>query len=168
MGNFYLAILLKGKGEPKFSTCLPAIFFSEQSAFPFCISMISSIFDEKSLRMDLKALDNAIQTIIKKREELDKIDYSNPKYDELEDQVHDLEDAFQEAYGEYIDGALQDVHDELCPDTDVLMPIAYLKGVYVEADKYPNKDTKLFLLPTPTRLVLNIGKDKQEVVWSAK
>lgn len=118
--------------------------------------------------MDLKALDNAIQTIIKKREELDKINYDNPKYDDLEDQVHDLEDAFQEAYGEYIDGALQDVHDELCPDSDVLMPIAYLKGVYVEVDKYPNRDTKLFLLPNPTRLVLNVGKEKQELVWSAK
>jgi hypothetical protein len=118
--------------------------------------------------MDIKALDTALQTIIKKREELDKLDYSNPKYDDLEEQLHDLEDAFQDEYGDFIENALQEVHDELCPDNDVLMPIAYLgKGIYVEVDKYPNKDTKLMLLPGPTRLVLNIGKERQEVVWSA-
>lgn len=117
--------------------------------------------------MDIKALDKALQEIIKKRAELDKINYDNPKYDDLEEQLHDQEDAFQDEYGDYIDGVLQDVHDELCPDNEVLAPIAYIKGIYVEIDKYPNKDTKLFLLPNPTRLVLNIGKEKQEIVWSA-
>ena len=97
------------------------------------------------------------------------MDYSNPKYDDLEEALHDLEDAFQVKYGEYLEEALQDVHDELCPDNDVLMPIAYLgKGIFVEADKYPDKDTKLVLAANPPRIVLTIGKDKQEVVWSAK
>jgi hypothetical protein len=119
--------------------------------------------------MDIKALDKALQEIVKKREELGKIDYNNPKYDDLEEQLHDLEDEFQDNYGEYLEEALQDVHDELCPDNDVLMPIAYLgKGVFVEVDKYPGKDTKLILAPNPPRIVLSLGKDKQEVVWTAK
>ena len=119
--------------------------------------------------MDIKALDKALQEIVAKRAELEKIDYNNPKYDDLEEQLHDLEDAFQVKYGEYLEEALQDIHDDLCPDNDVLMPIAYLgKGIYVEADKYPGKETKLVLQPNPPRIVLTIGKDKQEVMWTAK
>jgi hypothetical protein len=119
--------------------------------------------------MDVKAMDKAIQEIVKKREELAKINYNNPKYDDLEEELHELEDDFQDEYGEYLEEALQDVHDKLCPDNDVLMPIAYLgKGVPVEVEKYDGKDTKLMLAPNPTRVLLLIGNDKQEVVWTAK
>jgi hypothetical protein len=80
-----------------------------------------------------------------------------------------MEDEFQDNYGEYIEEALQNIHEEICPDNDVLMPIAYLgKGVYVEVEKYEGKDTKLVLLTSPPRIVLNVGKEKQEVVWTAK
>jgi hypothetical protein len=119
--------------------------------------------------MDIKALDSALQEIEKKREELSNIDYNNPKYDELEEQLHDLEDEFQENYGEYLEEALQNIHEEVCPDNDVLMPIAYVgKGVYVEVDKFPGKDTKLILASNPTRILLTVGKDKQQVMWTAK
>ena len=119
--------------------------------------------------MDIKGLDKALQEIVKKREELEKIDYNNPKYDDLEEQLHDMEDALQVTYGDYLEEALQDIHDELCPDNDVLMPIAYLgKGIYVEVDKYAGKETKLVLEVAPPRIVLTIGKEKQEVIWTAK
>lgn len=119
--------------------------------------------------MDVKALDKALLEILKKREELAKLDYNNPKYDDIEEQLHDLEDDLQEEFGGYLEDAFQDVHDELCPDNDVLMPIAYLgKGVPVEVDKFAGKDTKLILATTPPRIILSIGKDKQEVVWTAK
>jgi hypothetical protein len=132
--------------------------------------------------MDLKALDKALQEIVEKRNELSKIDYNNPKYDDLEEQLHDLEDDFHEEYGVYLEDVLQTVHDEICPDTDVLFPIAYIaksyqlnsknefsvvatEGVFVEADKYPGKETKLVMVPRPLRVILNIGTDKQLVVW---
>ena len=135
--------------------------------------------------MDLKALDKAIQEIAKRRNELKKLDYNNPKYDDLEEELHDLEDSLQVKYGEYLEEALQNVHDEYCPDSDVLFPIAYLaktyqindknefsvvagEGVFVEVDSMPGKDTKLVLVPNPTRVILNIGKDQQKVVWTAK
>ena len=48
------------------------------------------------------------------------------------------------------------------------MPIAYLgKGVPVEVDRFPGKDTRLVLVTNPPRIVLVVGKDKQDVVWSA-
>jgi len=100
------------------------------------------------------------------------------------EELHDLEDDFQGEYGEYLEEILQDVHDEICPDTEVLYPIAYIAksyavkgdeykveltdGVYVEVDKYPGKETKLALIPNPIRVLLNVGKEKQEVVWTAK
>jgi hypothetical protein len=119
--------------------------------------------------MDIKALDKALQDILSKRAELSKIDYNNPKYDDLEEQLHDLEDDFQDEYGDYLEEALQDIHDEICPDNDVLMPIAYLgKGVYVEVEKYAGKETNLILEPNPPRIILSIGKDKKEVLWTAK
>ena len=135
--------------------------------------------------MNLKALDKDIQELIKSRSELSKLDYNNPQYDELEEKLHDGEDAFQEKYGEFLEEILQDVHDEHCPDSDVLMPIAYLakkyvisdkgqysvepsEGVFVETEKYQGKDTKLVILPNPVRIVLNISKDNQLVVWEGK
>src|SRR5712671_2473056 len=135
--------------------------------------------------MDLKALDKALQEIAIRRMELQKIDYNNPKYDVLEEELHDLEDSFHEKYGDYMEEALQKVHDVYCPDTDVLYPIAYIaktyqindkneysvstsEGVFVEVDKFPGKDTKLVLVPNPPRVFLNIGKDKQQLVWTAK
>lgn len=118
--------------------------------------------------MDIKALDKALQNILKTRQELSKIDYNNPKYDDLEEQLHDQEDDFQDKYGKYLEDVLQKVHDKYCPDSDVLMPIAYLgEGVFVEADNYPGKETRLKLETSPTRIILQIGKDKQEVVWNA-
>ena len=119
--------------------------------------------------MDIKALNSALEAIELKRAELSKLDYNNPKYDDLEEKLHDLEDDFQDKHGEYLEDALQIIHDDLCPDNDVLMPIAYLgKGVPVEVDKFPGKDTRLVLVTNPPRILLTIGKEKQDVVWTAE
>lgn len=134
--------------------------------------------------MDLKALDKALQEIVEKRNELSKIDYNNPKYDDLEEQLHDLEDDFHEVYGDYLEEVLQEVHDKICPDTDILFPIAYIaksyqlnsknefsvastEGVFVEVDKFPGKETKLVIVPKPLRIILNVGADNQQVVWTS-
>jgi hypothetical protein len=135
--------------------------------------------------MDFKAIDKAIIEIIRCRIELNQIDYSNPSYDELEEKLHDLEDDFQDNYGEQMEDVLQDVHDKHCPDSDVLLPIAYLannyiitdkneysaspaEGVFVEMENHPGKDTKLLLLPNPLRILLSIGANEQKIVWAAK
>jgi predicted nuclease with TOPRIM domain len=119
--------------------------------------------------MDVKELDADLREIEKTKAELSKLDYSDPKYDDLEEKLHDLEDDLQEKHGEYLEEALQTVHDEICPDNDVLMPIAYLgKGVPVEVDKMPGKDTRLILTTNPPRIILTIGKEKQNIVWRAE
>lgn len=135
------------------------------------------------LIMDVKALDKDLQQLILKKNELSKIAYSSDNYDDIEEQLHDLEDNFMEKHGDYLEEALYDIHDEFCPDSEVLMPIAYLakkyivkgdkydvdftQGVYVEMDDYPGKDTKLVFVANPTRILLQIDKDSRNVVWQA-
>jgi len=118
--------------------------------------------------MNVKELDAELREIERTKAELSKLDYNDPKYDDLEEQLHDLEDDFQDKHGEYLEEALQTIHDEFCPDNDVLMPIAYLgDGVPVDIDQYPGKDTRLVLATNPPRILLTIGKEKQDVVWVA-
>ena len=135
--------------------------------------------------MDIKVLDKALQEIAKKRNELNKLNYDNPVYDDLEEQLHDLEDSFQEKFGKEMEKVLQDIHDKYCPDNEVLHPVAYMaksyavsdkneysvgekEGVFVELDDQPGKPTKLVIVPNPPRVVLNGGKEKQVVLWSAR
>jgi hypothetical protein len=118
--------------------------------------------------MDIKALDKALQEIVKTRAELSTLDYNNPKYDDLEERLHDLEDDFQDDYGDYMEEVLKKIHDEHCPESDVLLPIAYIgAGVPVDMKKAPGHDIQLVLEANPPRLSFRI-KDAMQVVWIGK
>lgn len=139
--------------------------------------------------MDIKKLNHALVLLVEKTHELNALDYNDQDYDRVEEELHDMEDDFQDEYGEFLEDELRDVHDEYCPDSDVLLPIAYLakhyqktgknedgsdrydvglkEGVLVDADAYPNQLCKLVLVPSPTRFVLNIKNKEQKVVWTA-
>ena len=56
--------------------------------------------------MDLPGLDKAIQEIALRRNALKKIDYNDPKYDDLEEELHDLEDSLHVKYGDYLEDVL--------------------------------------------------------------
>ena len=134
--------------------------------------------------MDISELDKDIIELIERKSKLGELDYNSSKYDELEEELHDLEDGFLEKYGDFLEDVLHAVHDEYCPDNEVLLPIAYIpsrvtvkegeydvpsdQGVYVEADDYESNETKLVLLPSPTRVVLLVSPSQKEVVWTAK
>lgn len=130
--------------------------------------------------MNLNELNESLLELIKTRQELLKIDYSDERYDDLEEALHDLEDDFNEKYGPFLEDVLEDVHTHICPDTDVLLPTAYLPekydgqgdfkptnkdGVWVEADEYPNKEARLTLVPSPPRVILAVGTTVQKEVW---
>jgi len=137
--------------------------------------------------MNIEALDKALIEIVEKKNILSQLNYNDKNYDQVEEELHDLEDDFLDEYGDYLEDVLADVHDELCPDNDVLLPIAYLAnkyvkkedngqviyhaadgGVLVDVDEYPDKLTRLVLVPGPTRLVLQVGKNHEEQVWKAE
>lgn len=139
--------------------------------------------------MDIKAMNAALVGIAEKKNQLSKLSYDDKNYDTIEEELHDLEDDFIEDYGSYLEEALSFVHDEFCADNDVLMPIAYIaqeykivgknadgsdtydvndqQGVLVEADDYPGKVVRLVIVPNPTRILLQVGKEKKEEVWRA-
>jgi hypothetical protein len=136
--------------------------------------------------MDLDALDKSLIEIIKKKNELRSMGYQDPRYDEIEEKLHDLEDQLMEQHGEEMEQVIQEVHDRLCPDTDVLMPIAYLAKSYIPAegedgsqtfdvdlkegvpvilDDYPDQLTRMVLLPNPPRLIVQVNRKKRFLVW---
>jgi len=137
--------------------------------------------------MDAKVLNQALVALVEKRNELSALNYSDTNYDVLEEQLHEMEDAFIEKYGKYLETALEEVHDEYCSESDVLLPIAYLakkytkkgtdsdvvydvnhkEGVWVEADKFPKKEARLVIIPNPARILLMVGPDYKQEVWRA-
>lgn len=137
--------------------------------------------------MDNINLDKDLVQIVQKKNSLKTLSYDDERYDVLEEELHDLEDAFVQEYGSYLQEVLSLVHDEYCPDNDVLHPTAYLAdhyliqgengstrydvtagaGVPVDADDFP-APTHLVLVPAPARLVLQAGKNAAEVVWTSR
>jgi len=132
--------------------------------------------------MNKEDLNRALVTLIEKKQELLKLPYNHDRYDDIEEELHDLEDDFNEEYGPYLEEVLEKVHEKLCPDTDVLLPTAYLpndlgggsgdmlshkEGVWVDSDEFPGKEARLVLIPNPTRLILSVGKSVRKEVWKA-
>ena len=139
--------------------------------------------------MNAEQLNKDLCTLIDKRNALAAMDYNDEAYDDAEEALHDFEDSFIEEYGAYLEKAFQSVHDEHCPDNDVLLPIAYIakkyivkkdkegntvygvgpnQGVLVDHDDYPGHDVRLMLVPSPTRIVMTIDNAHPKVVWQAE
>ena len=139
-------------------------------------------------KANLEKLNIDLILLINKRNELARLDYNSQNYDDVEEELHDMEDDFLDEYGEYLESVLQAIHDEFCPESDVLLPIAYLakkyyvkekngknlyspypgEGVFVEVDNYINHDTRIVFVPDPIRLVLIIDKSQIEELWRAE
>ncbi len=135
---------------------------------------------------NIAALNDAVYRIADLRYNLSLKSYEDEDYDELEDELHEQEDAFLEEYGEEIEDILSDVYDELCPGDEVLSPIAYLATTYkkvgenqgvnvydVEFDQglpisiegSGAKEPRLVILPNPLRVILNVDSKTRYRVW---
>lgn len=138
--------------------------------------------------MDIQKLNEDLCELVSRRNLLASIDYNDEAYDQVEEELHDYEDDFLADYHDFLEEALQGVHDEHCPDNDVLLPIAYVakkyiektdkdgtmsygvgpnEGVLVDLDKHPKSDVRLILVPSPTRIVMTINNRNPQVVWVA-
>lgn len=140
--------------------------------------------------MNVNKLNEDFAAIADKINELDDMDYSDERYDDIEEELHDMEDAFIDEFGADLEEAIALVHDEFCPDNDVLLPIAYFaknyirlqkdregrytydveygEGVPVEVDDFPNQEVRLVLVPGPTRLLVTVGESAKQEAWRAK
>lgn len=136
--------------------------------------------------MNNENLNQELVELVLKKNELNRLDYNDPDYDTVEEELHAMEDQFLERHGKYLEDVLKSVHDEFCPDSDVLLPIAYLankyrviqkeqgqpefevalnEGVIVDVDNYSDKLTRLVLVPNPARLLLQVNSSHAEEVW---
>ena len=120
--------------------------------------------------MHMNEMNVALTMLIDKRNHLASLSYSDTKYDELEEVLHELEDDFLEEYGDYLDKVLSQIHEKNFPESDdgtVEYNIPAKDGVWVEASAYPNKDIRLILLPNPPRLIMHFDNGVQKEVWNA-
>ena len=134
--------------------------------------------------MDISQLDISLKLIAEKKNQLFALDYNHEDYDQLEEQLHEIEDKLVDDFGSDLEDVFNTIHDEYCPDTDVLLPIAYLakkyqatkdsydvtldEGVPVDADDYPGKESRLVLVPGPVRILLQINNSERVEVWKGE
>lgn len=133
------------------------------------------------MHTNLEKLNQDLVNLIEKRVALAALSYDDTRYDEIEEHLHEAEDDFLKKYDDFLEDILLDIHDELCPDNEVLSPIAYIaknylvkdknqydisenQGVWVEIDEIPDKEAHLAILPNPLRIVLTAGNFKK-IVW---
>ncbi|AZQ61897.1 hypothetical protein EI427_06485 [Flammeovirga pectinis] len=139
--------------------------------------------------MDTTAIDKALISIIEKRIQLNGLTYEDESYDDIEDELHELEDDFIDEHGEALEDIIGDVHEEFSVDTDVLSPLSYIaqeyvkigdnelgaqfdanhaQGVPVEVDDLEKKPTRLVIIPNPLRIILNLDSKNRKIVWQQK
>lgn len=140
--------------------------------------------------MDIDKLNDDFAKVAELVIQLDSMDYSDEKYDDLEEELHDLEDTMMEEFGDYLEKAIAGVYENLCPDGDVLLPSAYIakhyirkqkdnqgrysydvefgEGIPIESDTFPDQEVYLALVPGATRLVVTVGETAKQTVWMAK
>ncbi|MCS6794643.1 MAG: hypothetical protein NZ516_01645 [Raineya sp.] len=132
---------------------------------------------------NLAQLNQDLAELVAKRIELSQISYDDVRYDSIEEAMHLLEDEFLAKYDDFLEDVFLDIHDEYCPETEVLSPLAYIarkyvkrkgnyeiaenQGVWVEIEETPEKEAHLVLLPNPLRVELIIGSFRK-VVWQAE
>ena len=138
--------------------------------------------------MDTEKLNDDLVNLVLKKNELNRLDYSNPEYDTVEEELHDLEDEFLKVHGKELEDVFKSIHDEFCPENEVLLPIAYLankykikkrddgdiefsvslnEGVIVDVENYADRLTRLVLVPNPSRILLQIDNSHSEELWKA-
>lgn len=140
--------------------------------------------------MNWEKLDQQLTELVKKRNQLSQMDYNDDQYDDLEEELHDLEDEFNEHYESVLEPELEKIYVKLKSDTDVLLPSAYLanqykellpdskgiisyevignQGVPVESDQLGKVDLRIVLIPNPARFVLLVNGKQLKDLWKSR
>ncbi|MGB0524340.1 MAG: hypothetical protein ACPGJS_15325 [Flammeovirgaceae bacterium] len=137
--------------------------------------------------MKFDDINKALEEIIDLRNQVYQLNHGDAHLQTIEARLGELESELLSNYGTQLHEVLLDVHDELCPDNDVLSPTNYIAsfyhvqsngsdkkydvdteaGVLVQMDDFPQQPTRLVLVPSPLRVVLNVNHTHREEVWSA-
>ncbi len=137
--------------------------------------------------MDYKKLDKDLIAIVEKRVALSHMSYADEAYDDIEEELHDLEDDLNEEFGDELESILEKIYVQIKSDNEVLLPSAYLANVYhpmvpdaagqityeikgaegvpVESEQFDRMDVRIVLVPNPTRFVLQINGKSMKDMW---
>jgi hypothetical protein len=140
--------------------------------------------------MDYNKLDKELTEIVERRIALSKIPYADESYDDIEEELHDLEDDFNEEYGDELEAELEKIYAKLKSDNEVLLPSAYLantyipmlpdaggtisyevkgkEGVPIESEQFDGQDVRIVIIPNPTRFVMQIKGVSLKDLWSSR
>lgn len=134
--------------------------------------------------MDIRKLNQDFEKIAEKKTKLSALTGASKDFAIVENELNELLDSFIENYGTFLEEIIYEVHDEFCPDNDVLSPIAYIakkyvkrasnkfevepsEGVQVDVDDFPEGNNKLVMVPSPCRLIIQNEEGFKETVWQA-
>ncbi|HET6243338.1 MAG: hypothetical protein H0V01_11230 [Bacteroidetes bacterium] len=144
--------------------------------------------------MDFGIVNEKVLTIIKMNEQLSRITYNDPNYDQLEDKVYEIQDEVNDKFGDYFEDIMEDVYKELGCDDDVLNFTDYIAKSYtVSGEKNPDGslkfeeapndciiirispkalngksiNAKIYLKPNPLRIGFAIEK-LERIVWNSE
>lgn len=140
--------------------------------------------------MNWEKLDKELTEIVEKKNQLSAMDYSDEKYDDLEEAIHDLEDDFNENYEAVLEKEFEKIYTRLKSDTDILLPTAYIankykpvlpdangivtyevtgrEGVPIESDQFDRQDVRLVLVPNPVRILMIINGKPLKDIWKSR
>ena len=132
-------------------------------------------------------LNKDLLEIVLKRNELSRLSYNSPEYDIVEEELHDLEDNFDENHGKFLEEVLSSIYKKISPKSDVMVPIAYIakkykissqadsdekqfdpannEGIIIDAVDSRKEIMRLVMAPNPTRFLLQEGSKKRTEVW---
>jgi hypothetical protein len=140
--------------------------------------------------MNWDTLDKELTVIVEKRNQLAAMDYNHESYDDLEEELHDLEDNFNENYEGRLEIEVEKIHDKLKSDTDILLPTAYIANIYkpmlpdangiisyevggqqgvpIESEQFDKQDVRIVLVPNPVRFVMLINGKQLKDLWRSR
>jgi len=132
----------------------------------------------------MENFDEILLKIVEKRNQLATLSFNDKKYDRLEDELHDLEDAFTDAFGEQMEDIIRRIQHTYNGWQDVLHPTAYIARKYVEKEdekgykafavtktdgvsieSSEKGELRLVYVPAPARLILT-GKHGVHEAWN--
>ena len=88
----------------------------------------------------------------------------------LQEAYQDFVEEVKSDYDCFINDVLHDVYDEYCEDFEIEEVEQYLSsdGVDIECEDFPGVKAKMFLKPSPLRLVItDTFKENEELIWKA-
>ena len=82
--------------------------------------------------MNIRNLDQALIELAEKKNELNAYQAGGERHSALKSELETMANQFHVHYGTFIEDALFNIHDEFCPDNEVLSPIDYTANEYIK------------------------------------